>query len=197
MSDIKDNIQVYEVDQKSQDIKNKYSPAYYVMWGFIGISLLLNIIGVIVQYTSLGDITDKQNNIQVQFSEKDGKGLYIDLLIQIDKLLLNRKRIWAIFFLCHSFTRNATILFYDTEKCRKVDYMRLIKVIGFFWVAFYITLYVAFESYPVNFNEYPYFLTNIYSMLLISGTIFGFGMLHFYAGFSVMYEKLTLIYVRQ
>jgi hypothetical protein len=74
--------------------------------------------------------------------------------------------------------------------------MRLLKVIGFFWISFYVTVQVALQTFPINFNDYPFLLTNGYSIVIMSGLIYGFGMLHFYAGFAVMYERLLLIYVR-
>jgi hypothetical protein len=68
---------------------------------------------------------------------------------------LNRKKIWAIFFLCFSIPRNFMILFYDTEKSRKISFMRHVKVIGFFWFAMSTTLQVSLITYPLNFSDFP------------------------------------------
>lgn len=38
-------------------------------------------LGSVVQYTHIGDIKDRNNNIKVQFSYKEGKKQYIELLL--------------------------------------------------------------------------------------------------------------------
>jgi len=82
------------------------------------------------------------------------------------------------------------ILFYDTEKKNKVGYLRIIKVIGFMWVCFDTMYYISLNSYPVNYNEYPYLTTNFISTILMQGIIFGFSLVYFYSGFSIMYSVL-------
>lgn len=121
----------------------------------------------------------------------------MELLSQVDKLLLNRKKIWATFLLCFSPTRNSMLLFYDTDKSRKVGYMRVNKVLGFLWVSFNFTLAAALRAFPLNFGDYPWLTTNPLSVFLMSGSIFGFSSLYFYTGFSLMFDKLMSIYVRR
>lgn len=163
------------------------------------LTLILCILGIVVQYTNFGDLKEKKAPISVHFSaDKEGnKQQYIELLTQVDKLLLNKKKIWAVFFLCFSIPRNAIILFYDTEKSHKVGYMRILKVIGFIWICFDITFYIALKTYPINYNEYPSLTTNSFSTFLLSGIIFGFSMVYFYSGFSTMYDILQSIFIKQ
>jgi len=82
------------------------------------------------------------------------------------------------------------ILFYDTEKKNKVGFLRIVKVIGFIWVCFDSVYYISLRSYPVNFNDYPSLTTSISSTLLMQGIIFGFSLVYFYSGFSIMYSVL-------
>jgi hypothetical protein len=89
------------------------------------------------------------------------------------------------------------ILFYDLERSRKIGYIRVLKVVAFFWICFVYTYYWAFNTYPINFNDYPEIMTRPISVLLLSGIIFGFDMLLFYVAFQTMYEKLKLVYLRK
>jgi len=82
-----------------------------------------------------------------------------------------------------SVPRNLTILFYDTDKSTKIDYLRVIKVIGFLWVSFDYTVWAALKSYPLNYNDYPDFTTTPIGVAMISGMIYGYSMLYFYMGF--------------
>jgi hypothetical protein len=113
------------------------------MISIVLLAALLSMVGMLVQYTKVGNLTEKKIQFQVPFQKEEGKQQYIDLMIQTDRFLLNRKKIWAIFFLCFSVPRNCMILFYDTEKSRKVSFMRHMKVLGFIWVAMSTTLQVA------------------------------------------------------
>jgi len=111
--------------------------------------------------------------------------------------MLNRKKIWAVFFVCFSLPRNAIILFYDTEKNYKVGFMRILKFLGFIWISFDTTFYVALRTYPVNYVDYPSLTTKPFATILMSGVIFGLSMVYFYSGFAAMYDVLLSIYVRQ
>eukprot|EP00347_Sterkiella_histriomuscorum_P007239 403349727 len=178
-------------------LREIFLPAFYVMWGCFILTAILCILGIIVNFTTFGDLKLKNHNIQVQFTEKEGKEQYIELLSQIDRLLLNRKKIWGIFFLCFSIPRNTMLLFYDRESFKKVMYMRTIKVFGFLWISFSFVMGVAFKAYPKNFQDFPYLTTNWVSVLIVQGQIYGFGSLYFYCGFSNTYDSLLQIYVRR
>eukprot|EP00347_Sterkiella_histriomuscorum_P003458 403364220 len=190
-------------DDDLQKIQANFRPGYIVMLCLLGFTLLLCLLGTIVQYSNFGNIKETKGPIKVHFtlvgmSEKDAnKQQYVELLTQIDRLLLNRKKIWAVFFLCFSIPRNTLILFYDTEKKYKIGFMRILKVVGFIWICFDSCFYIGFKSYPVNFNQYPQLTTNISSTLMISGIIYGFSLVYFYAGFATMYEILQSIYLKQ
>ena len=110
--------------------------------------------------------------------------------------MLNRKTIWAVFFVCFSIPRNGVILFYDTEKNFKVGFMRFLKVFGFIWICFDTTFYIGLRTYPINYNEYPALTTLPSATLMNAGIIFGFSMVYFYSGFATMYDILQSIYVR-
>ncbi|CDW85512.1 UNKNOWN [Stylonychia lemnae] len=180
-----------------QQLQDSFAPGYYVMWGLFISTILLSILGVLVQYTSFGDIQNKSHNFQVKFSEKEGKQQYIELLSQIDRLILNRKKIWAIFLLCFSIPRNLTSLFYDLDNAKKVSYMRALKVFGFIWISFNFVLGIAFKAFPQNQGDYPEVTTNFFSVILLQGQIYGFGLFYFYSGFHHMYENLICIYVKR
>lgn len=109
-------------------------------------------------------------------------------------MLLNRKKIWAIFFLCFSLPRNFMILFYDTEKSRKVSFMRHLKVFGFFWVAMSSTLQVALLTYPMNYSDFPKLTTGWVGTIMSSGVIYGYGVIYFYLGFQIMNDRLVSMY---
>lgn len=114
-----------------------------------------------------------------------------------DKFLLNRKKIWAIFFLCFSIPRNLCILFYDFDRKKKVLYLRILKVIAFFWVTFEPVYFWAIMTFPSNFQDFPGISTNFFSSIFLIGGVFGFDLLLFYSAFSIMYEKLQSIYLRR
>lgn len=83
------------------------------------------------------------------------------------------------------------------ENCRKIGYIRIIKVLAFFWLCFVYTYYWAFNTYPLNFNDYPEIMTQPISVLLLSGIIFAFDIFLFYTAFQTMYDKIKLIYLRK
>lgn len=109
-------------------------------------------------------------------------------------MLLNRKKIWAIFFLCFSLPRNFMILFYDTEKSKKVSFMRHLKVFGFFWVAMSSTLEVSLLTYPMNYSDFPKLTTGWIGTMMLSGIIYGYGIIYFYLGFQIMNDRLVNMY---
>ena len=148
------------------------------MGGILFIILLFCLLGTIVQYTNFGNLKEKKKSEAVQFDKK-----YEELLAQSDKMLLNRKKIWALFLLCFSLPRNVLMLFYDIENNRKVCFLRILKVVAFFWITFDMTYLWAFTTFPLNFNEYPYYLTQPRSVILVMGMIFGFDILIFYIAF--------------
>lgn len=154
------------------------------MISIISTALIMSLIGLIVQYSNVGNITEKKGFYRVGFNtEGEGKQQYIELLVQRDHLLLNRKKIWAIFFLCFSIPRNFMILFYDTEKTRKISFMRHLKVFGFFWVAMTLTLYIALLTYPMNYSDFPKLTSGWVGTFMSLGIIFGYGIIYFYMGF--------------
>lgn len=121
------------------------------MIGFIAVNLTFAIFGILVQYTTFGNMTELKKMEKINIAEKEGRQeQYQELLIQNDRLLLNRKKIWAVFFLCFSIPRNLCILFYDFEKRRKVSFMRFLRVLGFLWILFPQAYYWGFLSYPTN-----------------------------------------------
>jgi hypothetical protein len=75
------------------------------------------------------------------------------------------------------------ILFYDTEKSRKVSFMRHLKVFGFFWVAMTTTLYVSLLTFPMNYSDFPVLTTGWIGTMMSSGIIYGYGIIYFYLGF--------------
>lgn len=50
-----------------QNILNIYTPGFYVMYSFFFLLLFLNLLGIIVQYTSFGNVQFKKKNLQIQF----------------------------------------------------------------------------------------------------------------------------------
>ena len=76
------------------------------------------------------------------------------------------------------------ILFYDTQKAGKVSFIRVLKVLGFIWVSFDITVYVAFKTFPTNYDDNLTLTTSPVMVMMISGIIFGFSMVYFHSGFS-------------
>jgi len=100
-----------------KNIRADREAGFWVIFSIIIATITLCIIGIVIQYSSLGNLSEKkQFQVKYQNDKGEGRSQYIDLLIQTDRLLLNRKKIWAIFFLCFSTPRNFMILFYDTEK---------------------------------------------------------------------------------
>lgn len=57
------NVDFIIINSTSSHINDKFKPAYYAIWFFIGLIMLLNIVGMVIQYTGIGDITDKKNNV--------------------------------------------------------------------------------------------------------------------------------------
>mmetsp|Transcript_38631 Transcript_38631/g.36985 ORF Transcript_38631/g.36985 Transcript_38631/m.36985 type:complete len:148 (-) Transcript_38631:1712-2155(-) len=147
---------------------------------------------MILQYTKLGDSKEKTTIRKINMAEKDRdmKYQYQQLLIINDRLLLNKKTIWASFFICYSLTRNLKTLFYDLDKKRKVEYIRVLAIIGFFWVIYDSVLYWAFNSFPINFYDYPLFNSNWLSTIFLCGIIYGYDLLLFYIAFQLMFARL-------
>ena len=75
--------------------------------------------------------------------------------------------------------------------------MRVLKVVGFIWVCFDWTIYAAFKTFPVNFDDFPFLTTNPWAVLMNSGVIYGFSILYFYAGFHTMHDRLQSLYVKK
>lgn len=75
------------------------------------------------------------------------------------------------------------ILFYDTEKTRKVSFMRHLKPFGFFWMSLSVTIHVALMTYPLNYSDFPKLTKGFVGTLISSGVIFGYGIIYFYMGF--------------
>ena len=75
--------------------------------------------------------------------------------------------------------------------------MRFLKVIGFIWISFDVTFFIAFQTYPTNFYDYTYLSTNPFSVILISGIIYGFSLVYFWTGFAVMHDRLSSIYLKK
>ena len=72
--------------------------------------------------------------------------------------------------------------------------MRWLRVVGFVWVSFEIVMFLAFQTFPINFNEYPSITTDPRAVLMNSGVIFGFGILYFYSGFAVVHDRLISLH---
>ncbi|CDW80987.1 UNKNOWN [Stylonychia lemnae] len=67
----------------------------------------------------------------------------------------------------------------------------------FIWVCFDTVYYISLNSYPTNYDEYPYLTTNYTSTLMMQGAIFGFSLVYFYSGFATMYSVLQSIYLKE
>ena len=148
--------------------------------------LILSIAGTFVQDTDFANNEHKSApavNMNFLENPNDGRRYYLELLITLDKLILNKKKIWGVFLLCFSVPRNVAILFYDTEKNHKVGFLRILKVVGVVWVCFDFTIFVGLETYPLNFYDYAQLTTDFWGTIQLSGFIFGFGMIFFYEGF--------------
>ena len=89
------------------------------------------------------------------------------------------------------------ILFYDTEKSRKVSFIRHMKVLGFLWVSMSTTLQVALLTYPLNYLDFPKLTKGLIGTLMSSGIIYGYGLIYFYMGFQVMNDRLISMYVKK
>ena len=89
------------------------------------------------------------------------------------------------------------ILFYDTEKSRKVSFIRHLKVFGFFWVSMSSTLQVALMTYPLNYSDIPKLTSGFIGTLMTSGVIYGYGIIYFYMGFQVMNDRLMCMYIKK
>lgn len=89
------------------------------------------------------------------------------------------------------------ILFYDTEKSRKVSFMRHLKVFGFFWVSLSTTLMVALMTYPLNYTDFPKLTKGALGTFMTSGIIYGYGIIYFYMGFQVMNDRLMCMYIKK
>ena len=75
--------------------------------------------------------------------------------------------------------------------------MRILKVISLIWVCFDFTIFIGLETYPINYNDYPFLTTGFWGTVQVSGCIFGFSLMFFYEGFSNMYDILLQIYIRR
>ncbi len=155
--------------------------------------IILSIVGGIVQYTSLGDISgSKQVDIRLDYFENEkasgsfgdfsqkqisNRVVYIKLMGQIDRLLVNKKKIWGLILLCFSLPRNTFILFYDTDNMNKLGFMRFLKVLGFVWSSFFTVYVVGFRSYVLNANDYQQISTSVMGTLLMEGSIYGFAII--------------------
>jgi hypothetical protein len=89
------------------------------------------------------------------------------------------------------------ILFYDTEKQRKVSFMRHLKVFGFFWVALSTTMQMSFMTFPLNYNDFPKLSKTFIGTFMASGIMYGYGLIYFYMGFQVMNDRLMCMYVKK
>ena len=88
------------------------------------------------------------------------------------------------------------ILFYDTEKQKKVSFLRHLKVIGFFWVSLSITMQIAFLTYPLNYNDFAKLSKSLIGTFMASGMMYGYGIIYFYMGFQIMYDRLMCMYIK-
>jgi hypothetical protein len=75
------------------------------------------------------------------------------------------------------------ILFYDTEKQRKLSFMRHLKVIGFFWMSLSYTMQVSLFTFPLNYYDFPKFMKSLVGTFMASGVMYGYGIIYFYIGF--------------
>ncbi len=75
------------------------------------------------------------------------------------------------------------ILFYDTEKQRKVNFMRHLKVIGFFWMSLSVTIQISLLTFPLNYYDFPKFMKSVFGTFMASGIMYGYGIIYFYMGF--------------
>jgi hypothetical protein len=89
------------------------------------------------------------------------------------------------------------ILFYDTEKQRKISFIRHLKVFGFFWVSMSVTMQIAFLTYPLNYNDFPALSKSFIGTIMSSGMMYGYGMIYFYMGFQIMYDRLMTMYYKK
>lgn len=84
----------------------------------LGISAILGVLGIIVEYTSLGSLQLSHeetnfNNIDIPIIQEGNTSEQLKQIMMIkDELLRNSKSLWASVILCFSFTRNMRHLFY-------------------------------------------------------------------------------------
>lgn len=73
----------------------------------------------------------------------------------------------------------------------------MIKVIGLFWVTACFVYFWALMSYPTNYYDILTITTDAVGSILLLGGIFGFDMILFYTAFTIMYDKLSTLYLRR
>lgn len=69
------------------------------------------------------------------------------------------------------------------EKGRKIQYLRILKIIAFLWTCFASVYFWAFISFPTNLYDYPYINTNWISTILLAGSMYGYDIMLFYIAF--------------
>jgi hypothetical protein len=89
------------------------------------------------------------------------------------------------------------ILFYDTEKNRKVNFIRHMKVYGFLWLSMSVTLQAALFTYPLNYTDFPLLTSGLLGGFITQGIIYGAGLIYFYMGFQVMSDRLQSMYFKK
>lgn len=136
--------------------------------GIVISSLVLGILGVVVEYTKLGNV--KLNHEETNFANIDipiipnaipgnnsGDGgnqqeQLNQILMVKDELLRNSKSFLATIILCFSFTRNIRQLLYkfklQPERVKHRNTMYFIWVVGFCWNMLFVSLYVGLKTYP-------------------------------------------------
>jgi hypothetical protein len=183
------------------DERQSRTPVLITLIALIGFSLLLGILGVLVEYTSLGNIKlshEETNfaNIDIPIIQEGNTAEQLNqILIVKDELLRNSKSLWATIILCFSFTRNLRHLFYkfklQPERVKHRNAMYFVYVVGFAWYILFDALYLGVKIFPENVWRFPEDIAHWTYLINHGGQLFGMNMIYLAYGYIIAVNFLN------
>jgi hypothetical protein len=182
-------------------IRDTKSVTVIILIGLFSILGLLALLGIVVEYTSLGNV--KLSHEDTNFTNIDipviSDGNSTEQLNQIlmvkDELLMNSKSLWATIVLCFSLTRNIRHLFYkykpQPERIKHRNCMYFIWIVGFIWLICFQTLELGIRLFPQNIWTLPDDLTHWTYAIFHGGQLFGFNMVYYAWGYIIAVSLLN------
>jgi len=182
---IAQDVEFYFPKQVLQQYQEDVSDQYWIMFSIMIFVILASLIGFVVESTSLGDLKlddQTRNALSIDFDALEMHPILIRKLN--DNILIAKKKLWANLFLSFSFNRNISQLFYPVspnKKSKNIGYFLL--AMGMIWNFFFISLQMAFSTFPKNFCTIWMQFSTFSAAIQYSGFSYGICMLSFGIGF--------------